>query len=215
MRRTRTRILTRTALAAGALAAAAAFAPAAGAATATATAATAPQAPAFLEPGELPPHSSSQWFAQTPRHGQPELPLFCFEEVELPAAGTWIREYHTDLDTTARQLVVETGGTAEAQALAAELSDAAADCAADWLRENPGAGAAWDDYGTVDAADGARVFGVHVAPPQAGTGVHLFGVGRDGDTVTVVVWGEMGDLAQAPVTAFKDTTATALTKLGG
>ncbi|MGW7293410.1 hypothetical protein ACWGIB_13620 [Streptomyces xiamenensis] len=211
MGRTRTRNRTRTALAVGALAAVAAFAPAAGAATA----ATAPQAPAFLEPGELPPHSSSEWFAQSPRHGQPELPLFCFEEVELPAAGTWIRDYHTDLDTTARQLVVETGGTAEAQALAAELSDAAADCAADWLRENPGAGAAWDDYGTVDAADGARVFGVHVAPPQAGTGVHLFGIGRDGDTVTVVVWGEMGELAQAPVTAFKDTTATALTKLGG
>ncbi|MCK1817735.1 hypothetical protein MTQ13_26250 [Streptomyces sp. XM4011] len=201
---------TRTAVAAGALAGLAALTlSSAGAATA------AGQAPAFLETDDLPPHQSSDWFAQDIRQGAPELPQFCLGDVELPAGGTWSRDYYTDVDTTAHQLVVETGSAAEAQALAAGLADAVADCAADWLRENPGATAGWDDFGTVEAGDGARVFGVHTAPQQAGLGLNLFGVGRSGDTVTVVGWGEMGRLSDAPVSAFKETTAIALTKLGG
>ncbi|MEU6893562.1 hypothetical protein ABZ934_17520 [Streptomyces sp. NPDC046557] len=43
--------------------------------------------------------------------------------------------------------------------------------------------------------------------------MHLYGIGRDGATVTVVKWGRMGTLADAPVAAFKKTTATAVNKL--
>ena len=43
--------------------------------------------------------------------------------------------------------------------------------------------------------------------------VHLMSVGRDGRTVTVVNWGEMGRLGDAPVKAFKKTTVTAVNKL--
>ncbi|MFD7512944.1 hypothetical protein ACFV5N_26900, partial [Streptomyces sp. NPDC059853] len=85
---------TRTAVAAGALAGLTALA-----LSSAGTATAAGQAPAFLEPGDLPPHRSSDWFAQEIRQGAPELPPFCLEDVELPADGTWSREYHTDLDT--------------------------------------------------------------------------------------------------------------------
>ena len=54
---------------------------------------------------------------------------------------------------------------------------------------------------------------MHTSIPDSEPSVHLFGVGRDGRTVTVVSWAEMGDLGQAPVTAFKKTTKTAVDKL--
>ena len=44
-------------------------------------------------------------------------------------------------------------------------------------------------------------------------GHRLLSVGRDGRTVTVVQWGQMGDFGDAPVAAFKKTTTTAVNKL--
>nr|WP_251057427.1 hypothetical protein [Streptomyces sp. ISL-94] len=43
--------------------------------------------------------------------------------------------------------------------------------------------------------------------------MHLYGIGRDGSTVTVVKWGQRGHLSDAPVPAFKKTTTTAVNKL--
>jgi hypothetical protein len=62
-------------------------------------------------------------------------------------------------------------------------------------------------------ADGAHVYGVHTAPVEAGLGIHLFGVGRDERTVTVVIWGQMGTFQDAPVRAFRNTTTTAVEQL--
>ncbi|CAM5226236.1 hypothetical protein SNARM312S_02136 [Streptomyces narbonensis] len=45
------------------------------------------------------------------------------------------------------------------------------------------------------------------------TDIHLFSVGRDGRTVTLVRWGQMGDFEDAPLTAFRTTTKTAVNKL--
>ncbi|WP_059008669.1 hypothetical protein [Streptomyces specialis] len=168
---------------------------------------------AFLSASQLPPHDGG-WVADSPAAGLPETPVFCFGE-ELPADGAWHREFRTDLDTGAVQVIVETGDAAEAAELADTLHEAAADCAADWLRENPGSAAAWDDYGTVSVrgTDGARIVGVHTAPPEAGMDVELFGIGRDGTRVTLVDWGQMGDLAHAPVADFRVTMRAALGKL--
>ena len=49
--------------------------------------------------------------------------------------------------------------------------------------------------------------------PNSGSDVHLFGVGRDGRTVTVVDWSQLGDFRGVPLKAFQTTTSTAVNKL--
>jgi hypothetical protein len=167
---------------------------------------------AFLTGDELPEHETG-WYSSGPARGLPEWPVFCFED-ELPSRGTWHQPYWTEYDTNALQVIVETSDEDDAVELADALTEAAADCAADWLRENPGSTAAWDDFGPVEGADGGHVFGVYTAPPEAGTGVRLFGIGRDGTRVTVVDWGQMGNLTHAPADEFTGTVEAALGKLG-
>ncbi|MDT0345492.1 hypothetical protein [Streptomyces litchfieldiae] len=167
---------------------------------------------AFLTGDELPTHVTG-WYSSGAQQGLPEWPVFCFEN-ELPAEGSWHQPYWTEYDTNAVQVIVETGTAGEAAELADALTEAAADCAPDWLRDNPGSTAGWDDHGPVDAADGGHIFSVYTAPPEAGTGVRLFGIGRDGTRVTVVDWGQMGQLSDAPVDEFRTTLTTALAKLG-
>lgn len=97
--------------------------------------------------------------------------------------------------------------------MAASLERKVAACAADWLRTTPGGTASWQDFGKLPVEEGAHVYGVHTAVPDSEPGVHLFGIGRDGATVTVVKWGQMGTLPDAPVAAFGKTTTTAVDKL--
>ncbi|MFD7029853.1 hypothetical protein ACFWAR_17605 [Streptomyces sp. NPDC059917] len=194
--------------------AAAAAAAAALALTASAPAAAAPTAtaPGFLAGTDLPPHPSSPWTQGKVTKGLPETAPFCLEGA-LPAAGSWHRAFGTDLDTGAVQVSVRTASDAAAKKLAAALERKVAACAADWLRATPGGTASWQDYGPVRVEEGAHVYGVHTSIPDSEPGVHLYGIGRDGSTVTVVKWGQMGVLADAPVTAFKKTTTTAVHKL--
>lgn len=168
--------------------------------------------PGFLAAADLPPHPSSAWFAGKVTKGLPEEP-FCVDG-KLPARQSHHRGFHTDLDTDATQIAVTSPSAAAAKKLAASLRASVAACAADWLRETPGGTASWEDYGGLVTGDGAHVYGVHVSIPESEPSAHLFGVGRDGRTVTVVRWGQMGDLGQAPVGAFKKTTKTAVGKLG-
>lgn len=169
-------------------------------------------APGFLAPSDLPPHPSSPWSAGKVTAGLPDPEPFCVEGA-LPAPRSHHREYHTELDTNATQVSVVAASEKAAAKLAGALRKAVAGCAADWLRGIPGGTASWQKYGKVAAGDGAHVYGVHISYPESASDVHLFGVGRDGRTVTVVRWGQMGDLGQAPVAAFKKTTGTAVNKL--
>ncbi|MER6518848.1 MULTISPECIES: hypothetical protein [unclassified Streptomyces] len=178
--------------------------------SATATAAAA--APGFLGGADLPPHPSSPWYAGKVTKGLPEFAPFCLEGV-LPAAGSWHRDFGTDYDTGATQISVRTASNAAAAKLATALERKVAACAADWLRTTPGGTASWQDYGKLPVEEGAHVYGVHTSVPDSEPGVHLYGIGRDGVTVTVVKWGQMGDLGDAPVPAFKKTTTTAVNKL--
>lgn len=177
-----------------------------------ASAAPAP-APGFLEPGDLPPHSSSAWFAGGIAQGLPDPETFCFEGAMPDGDATHHRDFRTDYDTGASQVTVTAASTGAANRLAARLEARAADCAADWLRDNPGSTASWDDYGTVSAGDRAHVYGVHTAPPESEHGVNLLGVARAGATVTVVRWAEMGTLGQAPVDSFRGTVRAAVDRL--
>ncbi|MET9469763.1 hypothetical protein ABZY44_34230 [Streptomyces sp. NPDC006544] len=196
---------------------------ASGSATATATAVptaaartitTAPAAapPGFLSGPDLPPHPSSPWYTGPVAKGLPESAPFCLDGV-LPSAGSWRRAFHTEADTGAAQVSVRASSAGAAATLATALERAVAVCAADWLRANPDGTASWRDYGKLPVEEGAHVYGVLVSVPESEPGVHLFGIGRDGSTVTVVQWGQMGDLADAPVPAFKKTTTTAVDKL--
>ncbi|MER7396487.1 hypothetical protein ABT381_13295 [Streptomyces sp. NPDC000151] len=203
----------RTALAA-ALAVLAATAVGTTAATASATASATVTPPRFLSPSELPPHASSPWYASKVTPGLPDPEPFCLEGGVVPGgAGTYHRSYWTEYDTGAGQVGVVTSDDDSARRLAAKLREKVARCAGDWLHDKPGGTASWKDYGTVTAADGGRVYGIHTSIPESEPGVHLFGVGRSGRTVTVVQWGEMGNLDQAPVPAFKATLRQALNKL--
>ncbi|MEU3723751.1 hypothetical protein [Streptomyces sp. NPDC031705] len=178
-------------------------------APATATAAT---APGFLAGADLPPHPSSPWYPGKVTRGLPENAPFCLDGV-LPAGGSWHRTFGTELDTGAVQISVRAASDAAAARLAAALERKVAACAADWLRANPGGTASWQDYGGLAVEEGAHVYGVGASVPDSEPGVHLYGIGRDGSTVTVVKWGQMGNLPDAPVPAFRKTTTTAVNKL--
>ncbi|WP_327413385.1 hypothetical protein [Streptomyces sp. NBC_01233] len=180
--------------------------------TAAAAAAAAATAPGFLAGTDLPPHPGSAWYPGKVTKGLPEFAPFCLEGV-LPAAGSWHRTFGTEFDTGAVQVSVRSSSASAAAKLVGTLERKVAACAADWLRTTPGGTASWEDYGTLPVEEGAHVYGVHTSIPDSEPGVHLYGIGRDGSTVTVVKWGEMGDLSQAPVAAFEKTTTTAVNKL--
>lgn len=81
-------------------------------------------------------------------------------------------------------------------------------------RQNPGLHAVSASHGKLAVEEGAWVYSLDTADPEIGnTDIHLFAVGRDGRTVTFVRWGQMGDLKDAPLTAFRTTTKTAVNKL--
>ncbi|KJK49502.1 hypothetical protein [Streptomyces sp. NRRL F-4428] len=179
----------------------------------TAPASAAPAgAPGFLNGTDLPAHPSSPWYAGEITKGLPETETFCLDGV-LPTAGSWHRAFGTEYDTGAVQISVRSASPAAAAKLAGALERKVAACAADWLRTTPGGTASWQDYGTLPVEEGAHVYGVHTSIPESEPGVHLYGIGRDGSTVTVVKWGQMGDLSQAPVAPFRKTTTKAVDKL--
>ncbi|MGV9850947.1 hypothetical protein ACWDWU_19585 [Streptomyces sp. NPDC003442] len=168
--------------------------------------------PGHLVPRELPPHPSSDWYASDVTKGLPETPPFCVEKT-FPSAGATHRTFWTEYDTGATQIVVRTGTVEAARKLAAAAEKKIQNCAADWESQYPEGTASWRDYGPLTAEDGAHVYGVHTSYPDSEPGIHLFGVGRDGRTVTVVTWGEMGGYDQAPLADFKRTVTTAVVKL--
>ncbi|MFF3561471.1 hypothetical protein ACFYXS_15660 [Streptomyces sp. NPDC002574] len=171
-------------------------------------------APKFLAAKELPPHPTSPWFANRVTQGLPDYPVFCLERV-LPSRGAAYREFGTEFDTGALQLTFKTKNTQAARDLATRLRASVRGCAARFERQNPRGDADWKDYGAIGVENGAHVYGVHTAHPDSEHGVALYGIGRDGRTVTVVKWSQIGTLKQAPVTAFKKTTKRAVAKLYG
>ncbi|MFE9258860.1 hypothetical protein [Streptomyces sp. NPDC006879] len=180
--------------------------------TATAQAEAPKVVPGFLAASDMPDGWGTEWRAGPVTEGKPS-PGYCATTV-LPARGdVWHRLYWTDLDTGAEQVTVTMRTEAAARKLAAKAKDAAASCAAEFLRETPGASAAWDDYGKVDVEEGAHVYGVHTEMPYGANDANLFGIGRDGRTVTIVEWGQMGSLKDLPVADFKKTMIKAVDSL--
>ncbi|MFC7894166.1 hypothetical protein [Streptomyces sp. NPDC057381] len=181
-------------------------APAAGVAPKTA-------APKFLSASQLPPHPTSSWTAGRVTGGFPEELGLCVSSEGVPAHDYRYRKFWTDLDTSAVQLTVVTGTAAQAKALAKHYDDLIRTCADRVEDSSPDIEAEGRDYGTLPVEEGARVRGLHTETSWGATDIALLSVGRDGRTVTVVRWGQMGDFGNAPVDAFKKTTSTAVEKL--
>jgi hypothetical protein len=203
--RIRTSVLT--ALSVAALAAGTVLtAPAAGAAPKAA-------APKFLSASQLPPHPTSSWSAGPVTDGFPEELGLCVSTEGVPAYDYRHRAFRTELDTGAVQLTVVTGTAAQAEALAKHYDDLIRTCADRVEEASPDVEAEGRDYGRLPVEEGARVRGLHTETSWGATDIALLSVGRDGRTVTVVKWGQMGDFGNAPVAAFKKTTSTAVAKL--
>lgn len=164
-----------------------------------------------LEAGDL-PASSTPWTAGALTAGAGD-PLFCLEDV-VSDRGTVRRDFRTELDTSATQLIIERNSAAAARRTVNSLRAAIEDCADGFERQHPDNTADWVDYGGVAAGDGGHVYGIDSSHEGYTQDVHLFGVGREGDVVTVVVWGQLGRLDSAPVEEFRDTTGTAVERLG-
>lgn len=172
----------------------------------------APAAPKFLAAADLPPHPSSAWTAGKVTDGVPEELQLCLRDA-LPGYDSRYRDFRTDLDTSARQLTIEVGTKAKAAALAALLNKEIRTCADRLEQSDPEIEATYKGYGKVAVEEGARVHGLHTETSYGATDIRLLSVGRDDRTVTVVEWSQMGDFSDAPVKAFKRTTATAVNKL--
>ncbi|CCK26539.1 hypothetical protein BN159_2160 [Streptomyces davaonensis JCM 4913] len=169
-------------------------------------------APRFLAASELPPHPSSAWTAGRVKDGVPVEMRFCLEEALL-AYDSRYRPFRTDLDASARQLTVVVGTSAKAKALASSLNKHVKSCAGRIEAADPEVEAKYKSYGSLSVEEGARVHGLATETSWGATDIRLLSVGRDGRTVTVVDWSQMGDFSDAPVSAFKKTTKTAVNKL--
>lgn len=174
--------------------------------------ASAAPAPRFLTPGQL-PAAATPWTADKIRKGAPDERSWCTAEA-TPAAGTRYRDYRTELDTNARQTITVAPTEAKAAQLVRKLRLAVETCLDRMKAQDPGLEGEGLHHGRIGVEDGANVYSIDTSYPEAGsTDVALFSVGRDGRAVTVVEWGQLGDLDGAPLQDFRLTTALAVAKL--
>ncbi|MFF2523046.1 hypothetical protein [Streptomyces liangshanensis] len=178
---------------------------------ATITAATAtPVAPAFLSASQL-PAASTPWIAGPVQPGAADD--FCVDGV-VPDANSRHREFRTDLDTGARQTITVAADATKAKALATKLRTAIEGCLDRLRAEYPGLQGEAFYHGRINVEEGADVYSIDTADPEVGsTDIALYSVGRDGRAVTVIGWGQLGDLDGAPLNGFRTTTRTAVAKL--
>lgn len=169
--------------------------------------------PAFLAASQMPP-SSTPWTATQVFTGVPENGGVLCAPYKIPAQNTRYREFSTELDTNGVQVTTVARTEADAVKLVDTLRGALAGCGSLLEQQNPGLQAGSASHGKLAVEEGAWVYSLDTADPQIGSSdIHLFSVGRDGRTVTLVRWGQMGDLEDASLTAFRTTTKTAVNKL--
>ncbi|MFJ1797350.1 hypothetical protein [Streptomyces sp. NPDC088180] len=169
--------------------------------------------PAFLAAAQMPP-SSTPWTATQVFTGVPENGGVLCAPYKIPAQNTRYREFSTELDTNGVQVTTVARTEADAVKLVDTLRGALAGCGSLLEQQNPGLQAVSASHGKLAVEEGAWVYSLDTSDPQIGiSDIHLFSVGRDGRSVTLVRWGQMGDLEDAPLAAFRTTTKTAVNKL--
>lgn len=165
--------------------------------------------PPMLEANELPP-AASDWTAGETTSGTGRE-RFCLPE-ELPQDGTHHREFRTELETSASQLVFQADDEDAAEQLVERLNTSIENCATTFEQDNPDGKAEYKDFGGIPVADGGWVHGVGTERPQSSRDVNLLGVGLNGDKVTVVNWREYGTLDDVTSHDFTKTVETAMVK---
>ncbi|WP_202121465.1 hypothetical protein [Streptomyces sp. BA2] len=167
--------------------------------------------PRFLSAAEMPPHASSAWTAGPVTAGQPDPLPMCVGEA-LPSISVH-RAFHTEYDTNALQVTVVERNEQRAKDFAALLRKNLEGCSKKLMQENPDVTATQKYYGKLNVEEGAHVYGVHTEATTGSSDINMLSVGRDGTTVTLVKWGQMGNFAHAQVADFKATTLKAVKKL--
>lgn len=166
--------------------------------------------PPLLEADELPP-AASDWTAGEVKSGTGTA-RFCLPET-LPQDDSYHRDFRTELETNAHQLVFQTKDEQAAEKLVRQLNASIAECAADFEKRHPDGKAEYKEYGGIPVADGGWLHGIGTEVPNSAKDVHLIGVGWNGDKVTVVGWGEYGTLDEISTGDFTTTVETAMVKL--
>ncbi|MEU2777334.1 hypothetical protein ABZ646_31660 [Streptomyces sp. NPDC007162] len=199
---------------AGALTALAGAALAVGTALA-APAAAAPKAPGFLTAADLPARAGTSWTAGKVTAGIPEEVKedICIGVGLGGGQDSWYRKFRTDLDTSARQVSAELPSVRLAKGRFAKLDEDIVSCADRIEMADPQMSATFQDHGTLPVGDGAHVYALRTITAWGTSDIRLIAIGREGRTVTVVDWGQLGGFVDAPVKAFKKTTTTAVHKL--
>ncbi len=154
---------------------------------------------------------SSDWYAGPVTAGQPDPLPMCVGEA-LPSTASH-RQYWTEYDTGALQVTVVERSTQRAREFAALIRADLADCARTVRERYPDVTATQKYYGRLTVEEGAHVYGVHTVAEWGASDINLLSVGRDGRTVTIVKWGQMGTFEHAQVADFLATTVTAVDKL--
>ncbi|MCG7206436.1 hypothetical protein [Streptomyces arenae] len=180
-----------------------------------APAAAAPKAPGFLKAADLPPRAGTSWTAGKVTAGIPDEVKqdMCIGVGLGGGQDSWYRKFRTDLDTSARQVSAELPSVRLAKGRFAKLDEDIVSCADRIEMADPQIQATFQDHGTLPVGDGAHVYALRTVTAWGTSDIRLISIGREGRTVTVVDWGQLGGFVDAPVQAFKKTTTTAVNKL--
>ncbi|MFE2295624.1 hypothetical protein [Streptomyces sp. NPDC059452] len=166
--------------------------------------------PGTLYISDLPRTESWRAFPVARGWGEAQGCLAAWPE-DRPEVNVWYRDFTTAETAFAQQKVAAFDTEAEAIAFADATRQDYADCAN--RPQDPGVTATGYDHGTVDVEDGATLQGMHTFDTNSPRPDfnYLWGVGRDGDTVTLVLWSSYW--GEPPVAAWKETLRTAVNKL--
>ena len=156
-------------------------------------------APDFLRTRDLPRGHS--WSAAGVETGVPAGREFCLSRT-IPADSTLYQRYADGLDATVIEYIHTSDSEADAIALVKQETRRLKTCTARWLQHEPNGSAEFKSYGRQPVEDGVSSSGVFTYPPQADPSATLFAVGRDGTTVTIVRFGQIGTSADADVDDF-------------
>ncbi|CAL9627521.1 hypothetical protein SUDANB120_06013 [Streptomyces sp. enrichment culture] len=146
------------------------------------------------------PKDGTTWYGAGPSRGwrQPA----CGRSWTFPEVNVWNREVWTSETAAGGQNTVVFDTEAEAIAFADHARRIYAECPG---IAGPHTVQTLYDHGTVDVEEGATVLGMRVTYTFDDTyHNHLFGIGRDGVTVTIVEW--ESNWSAPPVDHFKNVT---------
>lgn len=178
-------------------------------------------APKFLTASQLPQGTRyGTWKAQSVRSGLPNPRTFCLGGT-MAASTTTFTPFRSGTEAGAQHFIAVGLSEARAANLVTKLRTKIEGCFKEWLEltgdtiyRGKKIDASWRRYGSYDIANGLTVYGVFTVPPKpTPPTTHLYAVGREGRTVSVVHLGLNGAEKYAPHADFTTTAETALRQL--